>query len=105
MAAAGMGILDHPYTDADLRRGGGAYEWTWGREHTPEQLDAMSQALDVDYFILGHRHSKQGYEVISSRGLTINSDHEHGFVMRFAGDEPIAAEKLDQYLKPIMTLA
>lgn len=105
MSVAGLEILSRPYADGDLRRGGGAYEWTWGRDHTSEQLEALAGPLDAEYFVLGHRHSPQGYEVISARGLTINTDHEHGYVMAFSGDAPVAADRLNEYLQPIMTLA
>lgn len=105
MERAGMEILGRPIGPEDLKRGGGAYEWTWGRDHTAEQLDALAGQLDVEYFILGHRHSQQGYEVISPRGLTMSTDHERGYVMKFDGDRPVDGGKLDAYLRPILTLA
>lgn len=105
MAMAGMEILGRPIVPQDLRRGGGAYEWTWGRDHTADQLESLAGQLDIEYFILGHRHSQQGYEVVSPRGLTISTDHERGYVMAFGGDQPLDGGRPEAYLKAILTLA
>jgi hypothetical protein len=105
MAVAGMDVLRRPYEPADLRRGGGVYEWTWGRDQTVDQLEALRRELDAEYFILGHRHSEQGYETISDRGLTLNTEHERGYVMVFGADEPLKADELSRYLKPLLKLA
>lgn len=105
MAVAGTDVLRRPYEPADLRRGGGVYEWTWGRDQTADQLEALGRELDAEYFILGHRHSEQGYETISDRGLTLNTEHERGYVMVFQADEPLKADEISRYLKPLLKLA
>ena len=44
-------ILDRPLAPDDLNRGGAAYEWTWGRDQSPEQLDELADRLAVRYFV------------------------------------------------------
>ena len=53
-------ILDRPYRMEDLHRGGAAYEWTWGRRHTPELVDTLSERLAIELFIIGHLHVPGG---------------------------------------------
>lgn len=99
MSLAGLEILQRPYVPEDYRRGGGVYEWTWGRGHTSEQLEALAGQLQVGYFILGHRHSQQGCVPISPRGMTVASDHEHGCVVQFNADAPLTGESVMQHVK------
>lgn len=104
MEVAGREVFDRPYTDADLRRGGGVYEWTWGRNQTDEQADALAAELGIELFILGHRHTPTGCEQIASRTVTIASNHEHGCVVHFPCNQPITTETLQQYVKPLASL-
>ena len=101
MQKASPEILDRPYEQKDLVRGGAVYEWTWGRGQTHEQLQQLAEQLKVSYFILGHRHAEAGFEIISPLGLTISSDTQRGHVIRFASDEPFGPENLDKALMPI----
>ena len=102
--AAGLDVLDRPYTRQDLQRGGAVYEWTWGRGHTPEQIEALAARLGVSVFLLAHRHREGGYKVVSDRCLTVLSDHEHGCVVRFGAGEPLTGETLQQRIIPIAAL-
>ncbi len=104
MEAAGTDILRRAYRDEDLARGGAAYEWTWGRGHTPEQLDALAAELGMDFFVLGHQHVSSGLEVISPRAVTLASDHPHGKILHFSTDAPLTAEAAVEKAKPIVAL-
>jgi len=97
-------VLQRPYEHADLRRGGAVYDWTWGRGQTPEQIDMLAAQLDVDFFILGHAHSPEGYELITPRCVTIASDNSSGCVVRFPTTQPLTAGALPQYIKPIAAI-
>ena len=99
-----MEVLHRPLEEADLRRGGGAYEWTWGRAQTPEQIDQLAAELGVEFFLLGHRHSEDGFEVLSPRCLTITSDGAAGCVVRVPCDRPLTSGSVTQYIKPLVTL-
>ena len=101
---AGTEILYRPCDDADFRRGGAVYEWTWGRGHTAEQLDGLAAELGVEFFILGHRHVPLGWERIAERGVSISSDQQHGVIIDFHGDRELVADRLEEYVKPIAAL-
>jgi len=98
------GILDRPYEDEDLRRGGPAYEWTWGRDQTPEQLDELAAALGVDFFLLGHRHVQDGSLNIPRRALAINSDGAGGVIFEFDSGESVTLADAPKHLRQIATL-
>ena len=104
MIAAGLEILGQsgPYRPEDLRRGGSVYEWTWGRGQTPEQLEQLTGQLKAAYFILGHRHAPEGFEVISPLGVTISSDNARGQVIRLTTDKPFNDEIMKQSIKSII---
>ena len=99
-----MTILHRPYVQDDLRRGQALYEWVWGRSHTETQLNELAKQLDVRFFLLGHRHTPGGIEIIAPNAVTIASDHEHGRIVHFNVDEPLTAENIESYVKPIAAL-
>lgn len=103
-ALVGTDVLGRPYTEDDLHRGGGAYEWTWGRNHTPEQIDALAAELDVDFFVLAHQRIETGYEWLSPRAIVLASDDAHGYLLRFATDAPLTDELVQAGLRPIAAL-
>ncbi len=104
MEIADREVFDRPYTDADLHRGGGLYEWTWGRNPTDGQVEALAAELGVELFLLGHRHTPTGCEQVASRAVTIASNHEHGCIIHFPCDRQITIETLPQYVKSIASL-
>jgi hypothetical protein len=99
-----LAVLHRPYEQADLRRGGGVYEWTWGRGQTPEQVERLAGELGVEFFLLGHRHSVDGFEVVSPRCVTITSDGPAGCVVRLPCDRPLSAGSLTPYIKTLAAL-
>lgn len=104
MQAAGTDILHRPYRPEDLRRAGAAYEWTWGRGHTAEQLDALAATLGVEFFLLGHQHVAEGFRVVSPRCATLASDHAHGCAMEFGSDDRLTAESAAACVRPIAAM-
>jgi serine/threonine-protein phosphatase PP1 catalytic subunit len=104
MKLADPGILDRPYEEEDLRRGGSAYEWTWGRDQTPEQLDELAETLGVEFFLLGHRHVEDGSMNIPNRAMAVNSDGPGGMIFEFDSSQEITHETAPQHLRQIATL-
>jgi len=104
MDLAGVDILRRPATPDDLHRGGPVYEWTWGRGQTPEQVDALAAALGVGFFVLGHAHAEEGFEMIAPRACALASDHDHGRVLEFPADAPLTAQNVGEHVKPIVAL-
>lgn len=82
-------VLDRPYCLDDMRRGGGVYEWTWGRGQTEEMVADLARKMDIEFFILGHVHSPDGYVRVCPRVITLACDHGHGCIMRFPTDQPL----------------
>lgn len=104
MDQAGLDVLDRPYREEDLRRGGGVYEWTWGRDQSPEQLDELAEALDVDFFLLGHRHVQDGIMEIHHRAIAINSDGPRGCIADIQTTEPMTMESARQCIRRVSSL-
>ena len=75
-----------------------------GRGQTPEQIERLAGELGVEYFIVGHRHSEDGFEVLSPRCVSITSDGAAGCVIRAACDRPLTSGSVTQYIKPIVSL-
>jgi hypothetical protein len=99
-----LDVLGRPYEEADLRRGGGAYEWTWGRGQTPEQIETLAAELKVEYFIVGHRHCEDGFEVLSPRCVAITSAGHAGCVIRLTCDRTVTGGAIPQYIKLIASI-
>jgi len=104
MGQACCDILWRSYEDADMRRGGDIYEWTWGRGHRPEQLEQLAKQLDVTFFILAHQHISEGYELIDAKGLYLSSEHAHGCVLHIPADQVVSPEDIAKYVKRIAAL-
>lgn len=104
MQLAGVDVLDRSFEPADLRRGGSVYEWTWGRGQTAQQLETLAAQVKADYFILGHRHADEGYEILSPRGMSISSDRERGVILQFKLDEPFTAGSVEAAMQRINSL-
>jgi hypothetical protein len=92
------------YAPAEMSRGGGAYEWTWGRQQTPGQLAELGRRLGVSFFVLGHRHSGNGWEKITDTAISVSSDNEHGYVLQMDARQPATYESIVAGLKPIVAL-
>ena len=105
MHLAGVEILDRPHRSEDLRRGGPVYEWTWGRDQTDEQTDALAGQLGVQFFVLGHRHVESGFEIITRRAVTLASDHDHGKIVEFESDEALTAESVVKRVKAVAAIS
>ena len=83
MGSFDLGALDRELTPEDFRsRTGAARAMTWGRGHTPEQVEELARRWNVRLFILGHEKAEQGWSVVSPRAVVLNSDHEGGVYAR-----------------------
>ena len=104
MGLAGKDVPAGPYTPQGLARGGCVYEWTWGRNQTPEQIDELAGRLGVSYFVLAHKRIETRFEVVSPRAIIITAEHERGAVLRFSSDEPLDERTVLERLQPIAAL-
>jgi len=78
LGAFDPGCIREPPSRLDLSEGGPIYRMVWGRRHTPELLDRLGRAWDVDLFIVGHQPQDFGYAIVHGRLLILASDHNHG---------------------------
>jgi len=92
------------YAPAEMSRGGMAYEWTWGRQQTDEQLHEIGRRLGVGFFVLGHRHSGNGWERITDTAISISSDNEHGHLLQMDARYPVTYDTIVASLRPIVAL-
>ncbi len=104
MELAGTEIFHRPYREEDFRRGGPVYEWTWGRNQTAEQIDALAEALDVDFFLLGHKRIDTGYELLSPRAMVVASDHAQAGVLQFGSGDPLDEPAAVASFRPVTSL-
>jgi len=104
MATAGLEILDRPYQQEDLIRGGPVYEWTWGRTQDDQQTDKLADQLGVNFFVLGHRRIDQGWEMVTTRAVALASDHEHGCLLRFRLSDELNSENIASHIRPLAAL-
>jgi len=104
MDLAGTEILTRDYHLADFRRGGSVYEWTWGRNLEPDQIESLAKKIGVEFFILGHQHAKAGYEKIGPRAVTITTDNSHGCVVQFMSDQAIDSDSLDSCVRRVASI-
>jgi len=98
-------VLERPYRPEDLRRGGGAYEWTWGRKHTAEMVAELGRKMNVDYFIIGHVPSPDGFEQVGSQVLILACDHDRGCILPFSTGRPLTGESARAGITRVASLA
>jgi len=89
-----------PADKLDLSEGGSVYQMVWGRRHTPELLNALSKAYDVDFFILGHQPQEFGYEVMHDRMIILSSEHNHGVFLPIDCRKKYDLESLIKRIRP-----
>ena len=92
------------YAPQDYKRSGSLYEWTWGRDQTPDQLDAIAEKLGVEFFVIGHRHIQEGLLEIPNRAIAINSDKSAGCIFQFNSSQAVNFENYQSHIKPLYRL-
>lgn len=89
----------------DICDGGDAYLLVWGRHHTPELLDELARAFDVDLFICGHQPQEEGFEVVHDRLIILASDHNHGMFLPFDLKKTFNIDDLARMIRPLAAIA
>lgn len=104
MKLAGSDLPAGPYTTENLARGGCVYEWTWGRDPTGEQIDALAERLGVEYFVLAHKRIETAYEIVGPKAIIITAEHDRGSLLRFSSDERLDEHTVQEHLHRIAAL-
>ena len=94
-------IFDRQLKISDIVRPNSAYLLTWGRGHSEETLKFFADKLDVDLLVLGHQVQEMGWKSNNKNLIIIDSQHNHGHLLRVDLDKQYTIEKLIESLVPI----
>ena len=76
------GVMDRRLTADDMSApSGAAYVMTWGRSYTDRTAEELAERWGVELFVLGHQHVEMGWDVLGSRVLILNTDHEYAHAL------------------------
>lgn len=98
-------VLGRKMNRIDLGERGSAHMMVWGRYHTEPALKALSDVLDVDFFICGHQPQESGYEVLHDRMIILASEHNHGVFLPLDLSKPVTLSKLTANIRPFAGVA
>ncbi|HVP11528.1 MAG TPA: metallophosphoesterase [Phycisphaerae bacterium] len=98
-------IFNRQPTIEDLHENRSIFHMVWGRRYTVEQLEALSQLLDVDLFITGHQPQEMGYAVMFDRLIILASDHNHGSFLPFDLSKKQTAPDLIRNIRKFVAVA
>ncbi len=88
----------------DYQRGGGVYDWTWGKKQNPERIAELAKKLGASFFVVGHRHIYDGWQSLSDIAVTIDSSGPLGCIFECNGREPVDPENVKQHVRRISKL-
>ncbi len=98
-------VLSHAPSANDLAERGSAHLLVWGRYQTEEELAALGDLLDADYFICGHQPQETGFDVIHNRLIILASDHNHGVFLPIDLSKPLTLDGLTNNIRPLAAIA
>jgi hypothetical protein len=104
MSLMDWSVLGRPYREADLHRGAGIYEWTWGRDHSASQMIELTSRLEARQFILGHQPVEEGYRIVHGCMVILSSDTPHGCIMVLDAGQQVEDEELIDHIRQIAAL-
>ncbi len=100
LSAFDPGVIQRELRPRDYGEGGDAYVMVWGRHHTPDLLDTLAKAFDVDWFISGHQPQENGWSVVHDRMIILASDHNHGVFLPFDLKKMHGVNDLAKLIRP-----
>lgn len=100
-----FGIFNRNLKVSDIVRPNSAYLLTWGRNQSDEKLAFYSEKLDVDLFVLGHQVQETGWMSNNKNLIILDSQHNHGHLLKIELSTQYTIEKLVKALVPIAGIA
>ncbi len=97
-------IFDRTLKISDIVRPNSAYLLTWGRGQSIEGVRFLAQRLDVDFFVLGHQVQEAGWMSNDENLVIIDSQHNHGHLLRIDLAAQYTIKKLVDSLVPIASI-
>ena len=97
-------IFDRQLKINDVVKPGSAYLLTWGRNHSQELLDKMSEKLKAEFFIVGHQRQESGCCRGGRNLIIIATDHDHGCILPIDLARSYAIEELLDLVIPVAAI-
>ncbi|MBU1260832.1 MAG: metallophosphoesterase [Planctomycetes bacterium] len=97
-------IFDRALKISDIVRPNSAYLLTWGRGQSSKSLRFLAQQLDIDLFVLGHQVQETGWMSNDENLVIIDSQHNHGHLLRIDLTAQYTIKKLVDSLIPIASI-
>ncbi|MDD5010743.1 MAG: metallophosphoesterase [Phycisphaerae bacterium] len=97
-------IFDRELKISDIVRPNSAYLLTWGRGQSSESLKFIARQLDADLFVLGHQVQESGWMSNDENLVIIDSQHNHGHLLRIDLTAEYTIKKLVDSLIPIASI-
>jgi hypothetical protein len=89
---------------SDVVRPNSAYLLTWGRRQSKETIRLFAEKLGVDFFVLGHQVQESGWMSDNEKLIIIDSQHNHGYLLRIDLAEKYDIKTLADNLVPIASI-
>jgi len=89
---------------SDIVRPNSAYLLTWGRNQSEENLNFFAQKLGVSFFVLGHQVQETGWMTNNKNLIIIDSQHNHGHLLKVDLSAEYTIDKLIKSLVPIASI-
>ncbi|OQA00854.1 MAG: hypothetical protein BWY69_01545 [Planctomycetes bacterium ADurb.Bin401] len=94
-------IFERTLKIVDIVRPNSAYLLTWGRGQSVEKLAFFADKLGVELFVLGHQVQETGWMTNNKNLVIVDSQHNHGHLLRVELSAQYTVEKLVKALVPI----
>ncbi len=89
--------------EMDFRRHGPAFDMVWGRGHSPNTLEELSDLMGVDLFVIGHMQAPDGFHLHHPKMLIVASDHSFGVALPIDLERPTYT--MDELIGSIVQLS
>ncbi len=66
------GVLERPFSDADLAEGGAVFRMLWGRDLRLVNATAFARQVGADVLITGHEPCPEGYRIANDRQIILD---------------------------------
>lgn len=99
------GIFERTLTTEELLENRSVFNLVWGRRHTKEQLESLSERLGADVFLTGHQPQEDGYAMLFDRLIIVASDHSHGCFLPFDLSRPLTVQDLLRNIRKFVAVA
>ena len=100
-----VSVLARVPTTDDLMERGSAHLLVWGRYQTEEELRALRDLLDADFFLCGHQPQESGFDILHDCLIILASDHNHGVFLPIDLSRPATIESITRNIRPLAAIA